>query len=282
MKNYKLLLIVLVSMVNAAEIMAQADSTTTPVRQKPAFKLGAYYNSELNYYGRTDSLHSAGFFPMAECWFNNKVYVTAAPVFVINKLQHFDYAGTVATLGIRIYKEKKYSTNIYLVKPFYEQTSALVQSALKAQLAGTFTWLNKIINVTAGADGKLSDRVDYGATAGLDHIFKYKLAEKTVLVLDPSAYVNAGTQQFTKTSYKRNNFLFLPGTQEQVTEQVNKFNILSYEFSMPVVLAKGKFQFIANPAYVLPQNLITVAGQPGLSEQGEDMFYITVGTKFNF
>jgi hypothetical protein len=263
-------------------IMIKAQSDSTSEQNNASFKLGVYYNSGLNYYGRTDSLQSSGFFPLAELWFNKKVYLHAAPVFVMNKANPFEYAGTVATLGFRFGKENKRSGNIYLVTPIYRDNSQLVQSALKAQLAGTHTWLNKALNVTLGGDIKLSDRLDYGATAGLDHIFRFELSDRSVLVMDPSAYINAGTQQFTRTSYKKSGFLLFPGSLEQVTEQVSQFNILSYEFSMPVVLAIGKLQFIANPAYVIPQNLVKVEGRPDLSERGREMFYFTTGIKVSF
>jgi hypothetical protein len=219
---------------------------------------------------------------MAELWFNKKVYLNAAPVFVMNNAAPFEYAGTVATIGSRFGKDDKWSGNIYLVKPFYRDNSQLVQSALKAQLAGTYTWLNKSINVTLGGDIKLSDRLDYGATAGLDHIFRFDISDRSVLVVDPSVYVNAGTQQFTRTSYKKSGFLLFPGSLAEVTEQVSKFNILSYEFSMPVVLGMGKLQLIANPAYVVPQNLVRVEGRPDLTERGREMFYITAGAKLSF
>jgi len=39
---------------------AQNDSTSADTVQ---IKVGAFYNSNLNYYGRTDSLRSSGFFP---------------------------------------------------------------------------------------------------------------------------------------------------------------------------------------------------------------------------
>ena len=65
--------------------------------------------------------------------------------------------------------------HIYFVKPIYKDNSQLVQSALKAQAAANFTWLNKIINITGGADVKFSGNTDYGVTAGLDHIFRKKL-----------------------------------------------------------------------------------------------------------
>lgn len=272
--------IFLLAMLSSSVAFSQTDSSTK--EDKPQFKLGVYYNSGLNYYGRTDSLKSSGFFPVAELWFNKYFYITAAPIFISNSATAFEYAGSVATAGVRFGEEKKYSSNIYIVKPIYKDNSQLVQSALKVQAAGTYTWLNQFVNVTIGGDIKLSDKLDYGMTAGLDHIFRFELPGQSVLVIDPSAYINAGTQQFTKTSYKQSGFLLFPGVQQQVTEEVSNFNILSYEFSVPIVFAKGKLQVIINPAYVLPQNLITVANRPDLSERGKNMFYATIGAKINF
>jgi hypothetical protein len=257
----------------------QAQTASTP-KTTFQFKLSANYNSNLNYYGRTDSLKSSGFFPLVELWFNENFYITVAPVFVNNSSVSFDYAGTVATAGYQFTaNDKKWFGNFYLVKPFYESTSQLVQSALKAQGAFTLTNLNKVINITGGADVKFSDKVDFGITGGLDHIFRKQFADNSVLVVDPSAYLFAGTQQFTNTYYKQNNFLFLPGAGQRASENVKNFNVLSYEFSMPVIYAKDKFQLLITPAYVFPQNLITIEGRPDLSERGKEMFYATVGVK---
>ena len=82
-------------------VMAQEpDSTINNSETKIQFKLGAFYNSNLNYYGRTDSLRSSGFFPVAELWLNDLFYVTAAPVFVNNSTVSFDYAGSVLTAKV--------------------------------------------------------------------------------------------------------------------------------------------------------------------------------------
>lgn len=259
------------------QLSAQEDSVQ---KIKPQFKIGVYYNSQLSYYGRTDSLRSSGFFPLAELWFGKGFYINAAPVFVHNAVTNFEYAGSVASIGYRFNSKNKFGGNIFLVKPIYKDNSDLVQSALKAQFTSNFTWMNKLINVTAGGDLKLSDNLDYGTTTGLDHLFRFESKNGMVFVINPSAYMYAGTQRFSKTYYKKSGgFLFFPGVEQEVTESVNQFKILSYEFSMPIVVAKGKFQFIANPAYVLPQNLVQVEGRPDLSERGKSMFYITTGIK---
>ena len=259
----------------------QPGSTTE--KKTTEFKISVNYNTGLNYYGRVDSLKSSGFFPLAELWLNESFYINAAPVFVNNTAASFQYAGTITSIGYQFRSNDKWLGNIYLLKPFYKESSELVQSALKAQAGMTLTLLNKFLNITGGADAKFSDKTDYGIIAGLDHIFRHQLNEKSVLVIDPSVYLNAGTQQFTRSYLKRTSgFLFFPGNEQVVTESAQKFNILSYEISAPVILATGKLQLLFTPAYVMPQNLLTVEGRPDLSERGENMFYATIGAKLGF
>ncbi|HEX5652795.1 MAG TPA: hypothetical protein VFX58_06965 [Chitinophagaceae bacterium] len=269
-----------VCLVQFRGIEAQTDSSGET--NKTQFKFGLYYNSYLNYYGRTDSLGSSGFFPLAELWLAKGFYIQAAPVFISNALSRFEYAGTVATAGYRYSREEKFAASVYFVKPFYKDNSQLPQSALKGQLNASYTWMNKLINLTAGGDIKFSDQLDYGLTAGLDHLFRLEPGQGLVLVLDPTLNLYAGTQRFSKTYFKQNNILFLPGTPQQETENINRLALLAYEFSMPIVLGKGKFQLIANPSYIIPQNLVAVANRSDLSERGKQTFYITAGVKISF
>jgi hypothetical protein len=256
---------------------AQKDSAAG----KFSFKLGTYFNSALNYYGRTDSLQSSGVFPMAEIWYANKFYINAAPVFTYNKVNKMQYAGAVATAGYA-YNNGKSAGHLYLVKPIYNGKSQLVQSALKVQAAANFTWLSKIINMTWGADIKFSNNVDYGLTAGADHNFRKKLPGQAILIISPSAYLYAGTQQFTRAYYEKNNFLLFPANDRLVTEEVKKLDILSFEFSIPVIYQQGKWMILATPAYTIPQNLIRVENRNDLSQRGKNMFYVTAGTRFSF
>jgi len=254
---------------------AQTDSS-----KNVQFKLGAFYNTHLNYYGRTDSLRSSGFFPLAEVWFNRNFYMNVAPVFVNNASASFEYAGTIATAGYQfISGDKKWFGNLFAVKPFYKNNSQLVQSALKEQTGFSLTSLNKTVNITGGADIKLSDKIDFGFTGGLDHIFRKQFRDNSIVVIDPSVNLFAGMQQFTNSYYKKSSFLLLPPVEQTLSEEVKNFNILSFEFSMAVIFRIEKFQFLFTPAYVIPENLITVQDRPDLSETGKKMFYATIGAK---
>ena len=258
---------------------AQTDSTK---KHKPQFKLSINYSSSLNYYGRTDNQKSTGIFPLAELWFSKDLYLNAAPVFVNNSSSSFKYAGSVATFGY-LHESDKLITNLYLTKTFYKQSTQLVQSALEAQTGFSFSFLNKYVNITTGGDLKLSDEFDLGTMAGLDHIIRKEIGEKTVFVVDPTLNAFAGTQNFTNTWYKKKSgFLLFPGSDEEVKENVKRFDVLAYEFSIPLYLVRGKWMTILTPSYVLPQNLVTIPNQPELSEQGHNMFYATLCLKHTF
>ncbi|MCU7550910.1 hypothetical protein OCK74_17450 [Chitinophagaceae bacterium LB-8] len=272
--------IILIACIFISSANAQESDVQDSTREKGlAFKISLNYNSGLNYYGRTDSMTSSGIFPMAELWFSPKVYINAAPVFVHNQISALEYAGSVATIGY-LYSSNKWLSHLYAMKPFYKESSQLVQSALKAQTGASFSFLNKVVNITAGGDMKFSDKIDFGATAGLDHIFRMQRGQ-SVLVLNPSLFVNAGTQNFTR-SYKKKTGGVLNRREQQVTEQIQAFNILSYEASLPLIYSKDKFQVLVTPAYVIPQNLIQLPDQPEQSEYGKNMLYTTVTVKYTF
>jgi hypothetical protein len=259
---------------------AQKDSA---IETKPQFKLSLNYNTGLNYFGRTDSLKSSGFFPMAELWITPDFYVNAAPIFVNNALQRLEYAGSVATVGYQKVSDK-WISGVYLLKPFYKESSELVQSALKAQSGANFSFLTSYVNLNIGGDVKFSDKVDFGATGGVDHLIRIENKNNSVLVFDPAFYVYAGSQNFQRSYYKKNNtgFLLFPGNNQLVTEEVSKFSILAYEATIPIVYARDQWTLVATPSYILPQNLSTVAERPDLSERGQNMFYATLTVKYAF
>lgn len=283
MKNNLYLVTLLCFLILNFCLVAQTENSEKVQQDKIGFKISANYNSGLNYYGRTDSLKSTGVFPLAEFWVGEKFYINAAPVFINNSLASFQYAGTIATAGYLIKPNDSWLGNIYVLKPFYKDNSELVQSALKAQTGVSISWLSKYVNLTGGADIKFSDKTDYGVTGGIDHIFRKQFENNSVLVIDPSAYIYAGTQQFSSSYLKKTNGFFLfPGNEELISTTSQQFNVLSYEISVPVIYALGKFQLLFTPAYVLPKNLITVEGRPDLSERGENMFYATACVKVGF
>lgn len=260
--------------------MAQQTKDTTVVStdsliKKSEFSGSINYQSNLHYFGRVDSFKSRGLFPILGYKFKNGLYAQGTAIFVQNDAQPFDYTGSSIEAGYYFPETKHFEGNIFVSKFFYDDQSTLVQSALSAQTGVNLTYKNKkLFNINGGADLKFSDRTDIGATAGIDRLFVTKIKgwEKAAFAVMPSATVYAGTQNFTETYIKRSDFLGIPVTAEK-TEEINKFSILAYEFSAPLVLVAGKMNAYVMPSYVIPQNLI-------VSERGENLFYVTVGLGF--
>ena len=254
--------------------LAQKD---TILPKKNVLNATVSYQSKLHYFGRTDSLQSAGFFPAIGLESKHGLYANSSFIFVNNSSSSFNYTGTIIEGGYKFPENKNFSGNIFYSQFLYKDNSQLVQSAIKSQTGINLVYNNKIVNVNGGADAKFSNRTDVGVTAGLDHLFIYLFPNtKKAIAINPSAYAYAGTQNFTNTYYKRQQVLGIEtGPVRQVTEEVNRFKVLAYEFSMPVVFVAGKFNASFTGSYVLPQNLIAVANRPDLTERGRNMFYFT-------
>ncbi|MDB5230487.1 MAG: hypothetical protein JWN76_1292 [Chitinophagaceae bacterium] len=246
--------------------------------KKNVFTAGINYQSRLHYFGRTDSLKSSGIFPSIGFQLKSGLYAQGTAVLYQNVLQPLTYTGSAIEAGYRFPQSEHFSGNIFATKFLYKDNSTLVQSALKEQAGVNLNFLNKVLNINTGADVKFSDKTDFGATAGVDHLFIMPFPEtKSALAIDPTFNVYGGTQNFQNTYNRKRTVNGIPLGTETVTETATKFNILAYEASVPVVFVKGKFNISVTPSYVVPQNLIVVSGRPDLSERGEKMFYVNMG-----
>ena len=259
-------------------VFFSADSQNIRDSAKNELTASVNYQSKLHYLGRTDSLKSSGLFPVIGLKSKTGLYLNSTFIFIQNAATPLNYTGTILEGGYHFPYSKNFSGNIYYDHFLYQDKSVLVQSALKGQAGVNTTYNNKIVNVNVGGDVKFSNgQTDFGLTAGLDKLFLFRnIIDNAVLAVNPSAYIYSGTHNYFK-NVKKNNGLALLANNSSSIEQAKQFTILSYEVSAPVVLVKGKFNAYISPAYVMPQNLVTVSGRPDLSERGSDLFYFSAG-----
>lgn len=259
-------------------VFFSADSQNIRDSAKNELTASVNYQSKLHYLGRTDSLKSSGLFPVIGLKSKTGLYLNSTFIFIQNAATPLNYTGTILEGGYHFPYSKNFSGNIYYDHFLYQDKSVLVQSALKGQAGVNTIYNNKIVNVNVGGDVKFSNgQTDFGLTAGLDKLFLFRnIIDNAVLAVNPSAYIYSGTHNYFK-NVKKNNGLALLANNSSSIEQAKQFTILSYEVSAPVVLVKGKFNAYISPAYVMPQNLVTVSGRPDLSERGSDLFYFSAG-----
>jgi hypothetical protein len=263
-----------------ALLHAQTTDSSASTEKKITFTAGASFNSALNYYGRTDSLKSQGMYSFAGITLKNGLYLFSNFIFINNAVAT-TYAATTLEAGYS-FKNKKgnWKGNIFGARFFYNADVSLVQSVVKEQAGINIANINNVINLHAGADAKFSNQTDFGANAGLDHVFRIDpVGKRGVIVITPSVYGYFGTQRFSKTYLEEKKFLLFPVSQQQVTQNSSRFNVMSYELSCPVVYGLGKMNVIVAPAYVLPQNVVTANGT---SQKADNLFYTTATIRFDF
>ncbi len=249
--------------------------------EKTKFTVGSTFSSKLHYYGRTDSLKSTAFIPDLSVQFANGIYISSSFIFINNSQRSFNYTATIAEAGYKFGQDKQQGLagSIYANKFFYANNQ-LVQSSQQGQSGFALSWLNKIADINAGSSVVFSTSTDFFASLGFDHPFR-KEEGKNIFVIVPTITANAGTQNFTHTYFIKRNVLILPAADEQLTRTSKNFQLLSYEASMPVVFVRDKLTVTFTPGYVLPLNVIKVAGRPDLSETASNLFYANLGVSFS-
>lgn len=257
-------------------INAEAQNIQDSVKNE--FSASINYQSKLHYFGRVDSLKSSGVFPTIGLKSKTGLYLNSTFIFIQNSVTPLNYTGTILEAGYRFPYNKNFSGNIFYNHFLYQDKSVLEQAALKSQAGINTTWNNSVVNVNAGGDIKFSNsETDFGFTGGLDKLLLFtNIVEGAVVAFNPTATVYTGTHNYFKNVKKNGSILPLPSNNSSI-QQARQFAILAYDFSMPVILVKGKFNAYVSPAYVIPQNLVTVSGRPELSERGSNMFYLSAG-----
>ena len=245
------------------------------------FTAGINYQSALHFFGRVDSLKSSGLFPTVGFKSKTGLYLNSSFIFIQNSATPLSYTGTILEAGYRFPYSKNFSGNLYYNHFLYQDKSVLEQAALKGQAGINTIYNNKVVNVNAGGDVKLSQgQTDFGLTIGIDKLFVFQnVFPNAVLAFNPSATVYSGTHNYFQ-NVKKNNGQGLGNIlnpNSASLQEAKQFEILSYEISAPVVFVIGKFNAYISPAYVMPQNLVKVPGRTDLSERGENLFYISAG-----
>ena len=262
-----------------------AQSTTNPVQAKDeknaaSLTIGSGFSSNLHYYGRTDSLKSNALIPNLSFEFGKGFFINASFIFINNKTKSVDYTAAVAGAGYKFGAEEGLAGSIYADKFFY-QNNQLVQSSQTGQAGFSLSWLNKVADINLGSSVVFSDNTDFFTSLGLDHPFRFG-KEATVFSISPTVTANAGSQNFTHSYLLKRNIFLFPLADEQFTQTSKRFQLLSYDISVPMEFVHNNLSIHITPGYVLPQNIIKVEGRPDLSENASNLFYFNIGASISF
>lgn len=252
-----------------------------------SFKFGISYLSNNVIMGRADTIKTPMLIPEIKYTFSNGIYVLASATYIPNRVSGKLDEGNI-TAGYDFDITDNLSAETSFSKLFYNKNSTQIGSSISSTVSASLDYdIDGIITPTLGVDYnfvKQGFSNDIFVNAGLSHDFISTglLNDKDFLVISPSAAVNAGTQNFydaylTLKKYKLKSASTAASKSLAKQEtKLSRFNLLDYEFSLPIAYKVGVVIIHFTPTYAVSQNKLP-ANITGSMITKPGIFYFDAG-----
>lgn len=250
-----------ISFQNDAVFMGRRDSITAP-----------YIVPSLGYYD------ASGFFADASLSYLTKSSENRVDLFLI-------------TAGYR-FESNKLSGAISGTKYFFDDNSYSIQSEIEADLSAILTYDLDIVEASLTASSYFSKNSNTDFFIGAQLAKSLYNTDKS-LEITPTFNIYAGSQYFYEEYYKYNRVGNRKGNGNEQNQQigttvieineVNKFNLLNIELSMPIHYYYKSFIFSFSPYLSFPQSNATIVTEDAIiKEDLKEIFYFSAGISYWF
>lgn len=225
-------------------------------KPKSYFKIQASYLSNSVYGGRKDSLALPYFTPSLEYNHKSGAYASASFGLLPNSSFKQDFFSLDA--GFMFDTSHHFGGGFFVNKLFYNDSSKNVQSSVNFTTGGLLSYYTKVVNITSVVTAMFGSKTDVALNFSLEHSFNLENdTSNYALTITPTfaAYFGStGYYQSYKSKYRIRNF---PAGTTIVVESPNKFQLLSYEISLPINYDKEKWGLFFTPTYAIAVNPVT-------------------------
>jgi len=265
--------------------------------KKASIKFGVNYLSNSVYLGRADTVKTPMIEPSIKYTFKNGIYVSGNLEYIPNRVTNRLDAGSVAA-GYDFDITDDLSGGASFTKLFYNATSTQIGSAISSTFNANLDYdIAEIITPSISIDYNLLKQgfgSDILINAGLAHDFAWEgiFGNKDILIISPTATVNAGTQNFYDAYFTLKKYKLTKAgkAKEAAAEkliikrkaQLSQFEILDYEFSVPIEYKAGPVIFSFTPTYAIAENKLPPRISNGLVNTSGGLFYFETGVSFKF
>lgn len=249
-----------------------------------AFKFGLSYLNNNVIMGRADTIKTPMLIPDMKYTFSNGVYFSGSVTYIPNRITGKLDEGNL-TGGYDFDITDNMSAETSFSKLFYNKNSTQIGSSINSTINASFDYdISDIISPTIGADYNFVSngfKNDVFVNAGLSHDFITTgiINDDDFLVISPLAEVNAGTQNFYDAYLTQKKYKLAANTAKALTKQktrLSKFNLLDYEFLVPMAYKIGVLILHATPSYAISQNKLP-ANITGSMINKPGIFYFDIG-----
>jgi hypothetical protein len=297
MKNpYPIIFLSSVLLLSQLNSSAQQVTVEKAAAKNNPWRVGLGYQSDNVYQGRKDSVA----LPYSNVSFG---YYHKSGIFLVSSASFaFGYSENridlVTLEGGFNYSSDKVNFEISASKDFYSLQSFNVKSEIEGRLDAYISYDLGFIEPNIQAGLNVAAQSDYGIGIGLEHSFS-TLDDK--LELSPSLLANFSTQHFNDSYYSKRRYSpdrrskNKENSVSDVTAYISnpsKFQLMDYEFSLPVNYTYNNIILNFTPTYALPMNpsevTISQKQSNGNSTQQtspeilKDIFYWSLGIVYKF
>ena len=225
-------------------------------KPKSYFKIQASYLSNSVYGGRKDSLALPYFTPSIEYNHKSGAYASASFGLLPNSSFKQDFFSLDA--GFTFDTSHHFGGSLFINKLFYSDSSKNVQSSVNLTTGGSLNYYTNIVNLAANVSLMFGSKTDVALNFLLDHSFNLENdTSNYALTITPTLAAYFGsTGYYQKVKARRRETGFPNGTTFTIVSP-NKFQLLSYEISVPISFDKEKWGLFFTPTYTIAVNPVT-------------------------
>lgn len=264
--------------------------------KKASFKIGVNYLSNNVFMGRADTVRTPTILPEMKYIFKNGIYLAATADYIPNRVTN-KLDGGSAAFGYDFDITDDFTGGVSFTKLFYTANSTQIGSSIGSTVNANLSYnIADVITPIVSADYNFLKQ-DFGhdifLNAGISHDFAIDgiFGDKDLLIISPSANLNAGTQNFYDAyfvlkKYKLTKKLLALGQSAESLiikreNQLSKFKLLDYELSAPVEYKAGVLILSFTPTYAIAQNKLPPRITKGMVP-GSGIFYFEAGAALKF
>jgi len=284
MKNLILLLILCLP----SYVVAQDNKNVD--KEKSYILTDLSYQNDAVFMGRRDSI-SAPYIVPSIGYYDQSGFFADASLSYLTKSDENRVDLFLATVGYR-FNSNKFSGTLSGTKYFFNDKSYSIQSEVEGDISAILSYDFGFLEtslITSAYFSKNSN-TDFFVSA---QIAKSLFTIDKSLEIKPTFNVSAGSQYFYQEYYRYNRIGNRKGNnagqnQQSTTtvlgiEEVNKFNILNVELSMPIRYYYKSFIFSFVPQWAFPQSNATITTEDAtIKEDLKNIFYWSAGISFWF
>jgi len=286
MKNCSLLLVLFLSL----PIYLRAQGELKVDKVKSYLLTDISFQNDAVFMGRNDSIavpylvpsigyyDASGFFADASLSYLTKSSENRVDLFLLTAGYRFDF--------------NKLSGAISGTKYFFNDNSYSIQSEIEADISAILTYDFDIVQASLTASTYFSNDSNTDFFIGTQLAKSIYTTDKSLEII-PTLALHAGSQYFYEEYYKYNRVGNRKGNgngqNQQVgttvvgIDEVNKFNLLNIELSLPIRYYSNSFIFSFSPHLAFPQSNATIVTEHGIIQEDlKEVFYFSAGVSYWF